>query len=334
MNEKQNALEIIRFGKPERVVSGPPVHDCSYFGVNHEPFEGEGGHHSALGTRWYDIWEVGWQKELDGVMGYAVDHPLSDLSRLGEYRWPDPDDERICSQIYERAEEVDRENFFLIGSHRETLWERSYNLVGMDRLMLAFMDQPDEVKEVLRRVMDFQLGIARHYAKVGIEMAGLGDDLGSQSGLLFGPKILQEFFVPEYKRLFSFYRERGVIIRFHSCGHIEPALDFFMEMGVDVLNPVQATANSLDTIRRKTQGKMALHGGVSTHTIMQGPVERIVQETRLRLWQLGKNGGYFCAPDQGMPFPEKHISAHRETVREYGVYPISPSGENPGHPGG
>lgn len=327
MNGKENALRIIRFDGPERVVSGPPVHDCSYFGVNHEPFDGRGGHDSPLGTHWHDIWNVGWQKELEGVMGYAVEHPLADLSKIDDYDWPDPDDERISKQIYQRAKDVDRGEAFLSGSHRETLWERSYNLIGMGRLMMAFIDAPEAVREVLHRVMDFQMGIAKHYAEVGIEMAGLGDDLGSQSGLLFSPDVLQEFFVPEYRRLFSFYRERGVIIRFHSCGHIEPILGVFMDLGVDVLNPVQATANNLDNIRSKTRGRMALQGGVSTHHIMLGPVEEIVKETRLRLWQLGRGGGYFCGPDQGMPFPEEHIAAVHDTIEKYGTYPIMPPDE-------
>ena len=55
MDAKENALRIIRFDDPERIVGGPPTQDVSYFGVNHEPFEGVGGHDSPLGTRWYDI---------------------------------------------------------------------------------------------------------------------------------------------------------------------------------------------------------------------------------------------------------------------------------------
>jgi len=322
MTAKENALEIIRFGNPERIVTGMPSCGCSYFGVDHEPFEGVGGHQSPVGTKWRDIWGVGWQKALDGVMGLAREHPLSDVRKVDSFQFPDPDDPRICSQIYKRAKAVDRTGKFLSGSHRETLWERSYNLVGMDNLMIAFTTEPNAVRAVLHAVMDFQLGIARHYLEVGLEYAGLGDDLGSQHGLLFSPEILHEFFVPEYRRLFDLYKEHDVLIRFHSCGHIEPILDVYMDLGVDILNPVQASANDLDVVRARTQGRMALNGGVSTHTIMQGPVEKIRQETRQRLWQLGRDGGYLCRNDQSMPFPEAHIEALRETVAEYGVYPL------------
>ena len=67
---------------------------------------------------------------------------------------------------------------------------------------------------------------------------------------------------------------------------------------------------------------MALQGGVSSATLMEGPVERIRQEVRTRLWQLGRNGGYVCQPDQGMPYPPEHLRAFEEAVERYGTYPI------------
>jgi len=324
MNVKENALRILRFDDPERIVGGMPGHNISYFGVNHEPFEGEGGHGSPVGTQWRDIWDVGWRKEMEGVMGYAVHHPLADLD-VEHYDWPDPDDQRLVKQIYERAAdpEFDRENQFASGSHRETLWERAYNLVGMDRLMMAFFDAPDAVREIFRRITDFQLGIAQHYVKCGIEIAGTGGDLGTQVGLLVSPGIMQEFMVPEWRRLIAFYKQRDVVITKHCCGHVEPILEMLIDLGIDCLNPIQATANDQGKVREITQGRMALSGGVSTRIIMEGPAERIRAETRKCMWTLGRRGGYFCGPDQGMPFPEEHIAALRETVGEYGAYPLA-----------
>jgi uroporphyrinogen decarboxylase len=257
-------------------------------------------------------------------MGLPESYPLTEVEDLRCYSWPDPDDERICAKLYQMAEAFPGGDLFLAGSHRDTLWEKAYMLVGMENIMLCFFTEPEFVREVLHRIMDFQLGIAEHYIKVGIEFAYLGDDLGTQQGPLLSPKILHEFLVPEYERLFQFYKERDVLIQFHSCGRIEWAIETFMKLGVDVLNPIQATANDLDKVRSLTQGRMALHGGVSTATVMDGPVSRIVQEVRERLWQLGKNGGYFCAPDQSMPFPTPHIDALREAVGEFGRYPLSP----------
>lgn len=322
MDARQNALEIIRFGRPERLTTGVPAHGLGYRGVNHEGYLG-GGHHVPVGTEWTDVWGTTWRRELDGVMGFPQVHPLADFpAALKSYVWPDPADERISGPIAEQAKGWNRATQFLSGSHRETLWEKAYMLVGMETLMLAFHTEPNAVHDLLHRIMDFDLAIARHYCAAGVEIAGLGDDLGTQRGLLLSPKIFQEFLLPEYRRLCAFYRERGVLMSFHSCGYIAPLLDTFMDLGVAVLNPVQASANDLAEMRCRTQGRMALQGGVRSSVIVSGPVAAIRAEVATRLWQLGRDGGFFCCADQGMPWPEAHYRAMEAAVEELGQYPL------------
>lgn len=327
MSQKQNALEIIHFGHPEKILSRIPTHVTGYIGVNHqgygERFEDGDGYNRPVGSKWYDIWGTMWHKEYEGVMGFPKGNPLADPSALKEYRFPDPDDERICQSIYDIAKrEYDSDNLLLAGSHRDTLWEKSYMLVGMENMMEYMYTEPEYVKEVLGRIMDFQLGIARHYINVGVELVNLGDDLGTQNSLLLSPQAIREFLVPQYKRLFDFYKEHNVLINFHSCGHVEPLIDTFLELGVNILNPVQATANDLEKIARGVKGKIALAGGVSTAVIMDGSFEQIEQTVRETISVLGRDGGYFCMPDQGMPFPPENLRAFETAVEKYGRYPL------------
>lgn len=326
MTARENALRILRFDQPEHIVSDVPAHIMGYYGCNHEGFAG-GGHDVPVGTSWMDIWGTVWEKELTDVMGFPRGNPLDSPEKLRDYHWPDPNDERICAQIREQAAQHPGGDLFLAGSHRDTLWEKSYMLVGMENMMIYFQEEPEFAREVLHRIMDFQLGIAAHYLALGVELVFLGDDLGTQQGPLLSPRIVEEFLVPEYTRLFKRYKENGVLISFHSCGKIDWMLETFMRLGVDVLNPVQATANDLCLLREMTQGRMALFGGVSTSIIMDGPPERITAEVRRCMWELGRSGGYFCAPDQGMPFPEAHIRAFHDAVERYGKYPLLPPGK-------
>ena len=321
MNAKENALRIIRFDRPERVTTGLPVYELRYQGCNHETYTGEGGDGAPTGSQWVDIWGTVWQKIQPGVMGLPKGSPLAQVEALRRYDWPDPDDERICGKLFHLAEEFPGGDVFLAGSHRDTLWEKAYMLVGMENLMMYFLSEPDFVRAVLHGIMDFQLGIARHYLSAGVEFVSLGDDLGTQLGPLLGPRIVNEFLVPEYRRLVGLYKQHNVMIGFHSCGNIASVLGTFLDLGIDVLNPIQATANDLGRVRALTQGRMALLGAVSSATVMDGPVERIVQEVRRRMGQLGREGGYFCAPDQGMPYPPKHVRALEEAVEKYGSYP-------------
>jgi uroporphyrinogen decarboxylase len=322
MNEKENALRILNFSQPERVVEEMPTYILQYTGVNHERQDGSGGHHLPVGSQWTDIWGTGWHKIHTGVMGMPVFNPLAEIGALKNYNWPDPDDERICGKIYQMKEQFTGGDVFLAGSHRDTLWEKSYMLVGMENMMAYFLTEPGYAREILHQIMDFQLGIARHYLACGVEFVQLGDDLGTQTGLLLSPRVIREFLLPEYRRIFELYRQNGVIIGFHSCGKIEAVLDTFMELGIAVLNPIQATANDLDALRKRTQGKMALQGGVSSGVVMAGPRERIEAEVRQRLMQLGRDGGYFCGPDQGMPYPEGNLAALQDAVEKYGRYPV------------
>jgi uroporphyrinogen decarboxylase len=327
MNDRENTLRIIRFESPERVMTAPAIHPLAYHGANHEGFDaGASGDDSPVGARWTDVWGTGWRKLQAGVMGNPEHNPLARPEDMAAFRWPDPDDERICGSIYRQAESLERgalSDKLLAGQHRDTLWEQAYMSVGMEALMIYFYTEPEFVRELLHRIMDFQLGIARHYVGLGVEVALLGDDLGTQRGPLLGTRIVERFLRPEYERLFGFYKERGVLIRFHSCGNVASVLPMFLELGVDVLNPVQATANDLGALRAATQGRMALHGGVSSATVMDGPPERIAAEVRRRMWQLGRDGGYFCAPDQGMPYPPEHLAALHEAVARYGCYPLA-----------
>lgn len=326
MTDKQNTIEIIRFGKPKKAAMGLPGAWIGYLGVNHQGYGDaamEDGHDRPVGSKWVDIWGTGWQKEFPDVMGFPKGNPLADPASLAGYRWPDPDDERIYGRIYLQADNKRNHNsVFLCGSHRDTLWEKAYMLVGMENTMAYFYTEPEYAREILHRIMDFQLGIARHYERAGIEIACLGDDLGTQTSMILSPAIIDDFLMPEYRRLFGFYNTRNILINFHSCGHIEPLLERFISLGVNILNPVQATANNLAKVRAVTKGKMALHGGVSTGLVMDGPVTAIRQAVRDAIRLLGKDGGYFCAPDQGMPFPEEHMEAFREAVEEFGSYPL------------
>jgi len=324
MNSKENAKEIIRFGRPEKIVTGLPADWVGYFGVNHEGFAG-GGHDSPVGTVWTDVWGTTWHKELDGVMGFPQVHPLADFpAALRTYRWPNPDDERIIGRVYTQAAAVaaHREERFLVGSHRETLWEKSYMLAGMETLFVSFHESPRAVHELLDRIIAFDLAVAEHYLKVGVDFVSMGDDLGTQSGLLLSPAILDEFFLPRYRRLFEVYKRHGVGVTFHSCGHISPLLERFISLGVDVLNPVQASANDLAELRRVTQGRMALEGGVRSAVIVSGPPAAIRSEVATRILQLGRQGGYFCTADQGMPWPPEHYQALAAAVEELGHYPL------------
>jgi uroporphyrinogen decarboxylase len=320
MTPRENLLRVLAFDHPEYVPHWLPVHWLSYRGANHEGLDGTGGDGSPAGSRWTDIWGVGWHKELEGVMGLPEVNPLADITKVDSYPFPDPYDPRITGGLHGPLPETDREQVFLGGAHRDTLFEQAYMLAGMENLFMAFHEEPEAVRTLFRRITDFHLGLAAQYMALGVEWASLGDDLGHQLGLLFSRETLEEFFLPEYRRLFGFYEDRSVRVNFHSCGRVQDLVDVFTDLGIDVLNPVQASANDLPVLRERTHGRLTLMGGVPSHVVYEGPPERIRAEVKEKIALLGQDGGYICTPDQGLPFPEEHVRAFREAVEEFGYY--------------
>ena len=319
MNEIQNFMEAIKFGKPEYVPSRTPDYVLRYHGADHEDFDGH-GHDSPVGTEWSDIWGTVWHKDLDGVMAFPKKFPLADLEKLDEFTFVDPDDPKYSGLIWELMKGFDPAKAILGGAHRDTLWERSYMLVGMENMMEYFFTEPDLVKRLLHKIIDFHLKVSAHYVKAGVKIVYMSDDQGTQNSLILGERILKEFFVPEYERLCSFYKRHGVLINFHSCGHVEPVLDMFMDLGIDILNPIQAAANDLENVRRITQGKMTLCGGINSEVLMTNDHEAIRALVKKRIGQLGRDGGYICSMDQWMPFQPEAVEVMNDAVAKYGRY--------------
>lgn len=322
---KENALRIINHGQPERIEVCVPMKAVAYLGCDHEGYSVVSQADKETAGSWQDIWGTTWRFYPGGISETPVGHPLAEGSEvIRQFEWPDPNDERLAAKIHQDLAGLTRpEEGFLTGLHRDLLWEKSYMLAGMENMMIWFKTEPALVKEILHQIMEFQLGIARHYLDVGVEMVKFGDDLGGQNNSLFSYSTFSEFILPEYRRIFNFYKEHQVLIYVHSCGNIEKFIDDYIDLGADVLNPVQATANNLDLVREKTLGKIALEGGVNSSIVMHGEETEVEQEVLRRIPQLGREGDYFCKPDQTMPYPERNLKKLIDTVERYGKYPLS-----------
>jgi uroporphyrinogen decarboxylase len=315
LNPVENFNKLVKFDNPEYIPSSIPEHKVSYLGCHHEGFDGT-GHHSPAGTVWTDVWGITWRKEFDGVMGYPQENPLNDIEKIDEYKFPDLNDPKYTSRIYENAKNND--NKILSGINNNVVWERACYLVGMENLMVYLYTEPELVKKKKKKIMDFQLLAASHYIKAGCKMIGMADDMGTQNSLLLGMDIFNEFILPEYNRLFQYYSDKDVIINFHSCGYVEPMIETFIKLGVNILNPVQATANNLEKIAEIAKNRIVIQGAVDSGIVYAGSEEDIRGVVRKRIDVLGKNGEYICCPDQGLNYSQESINILEDEVAKYG----------------
>jgi len=162
-----------------------------------------------------------------------------------------------------------------------------------------------------------------------VDVLAVYQDLGTQRGEMISPTMFERFMVPHYKRMFSWIHENTAWkILFHSCGSIHRLIPHMIEMGVDILNPVQVTASNMDPKLLKAEFGDRLvfwGGGADTQSVLPfGTPDEVRRQVRERISILGAGGGFVFAPTQDIQadVPPQNLVAMYEAVAEYGQYPL------------
>jgi uroporphyrinogen decarboxylase len=251
------------------------------------------------GSTSFDLWGVGWDNAVND--GFQIDvHPLAELDALSQYRMPDPDDARFYGEI----QRVVAEN----GGHRAvfadigfTLWERYYLLRGFEPAMEDLVSEPGLVEDLLDRILEVMVGISRNLLRLGIDVGYTGDDFGSQRGLLFSPALWRRLFKPRYERLWGVFRSAGVPVCHHSCGDVRAIVGEMVEIGLDLLCPVQTHAMPPDELADRWGDEVAFWGGICTQSVLPfgSPAEVRSYVDRCRR-TLGRHGRYVIGPSHDL----------------------------------
>ncbi|MHB1347833.1 MAG: uroporphyrinogen decarboxylase family protein [Candidatus Humimicrobiaceae bacterium] len=188
-----------------------------------------------------------------------------------------------------------------------------------------FMDlaaEPEKAEILLEKVNDLAISFfekAISKVKGLVDGVYLGDDFGTQNGLSISPEMWRKFIKPRYKKLVSLIKSHGLKYCHHSCGGIRPIIPDMIEIGFDVLNPIQPLAKGMDPDELgKEFGKdIAFYGGIDEQkTLPFGTVEDVKKEVLHRIETLGKYNGYIVAPAHAFQpdSPIENILAVYETV--------------------
>jgi uroporphyrinogen decarboxylase len=162
-----------------------------------------------------------------------------------------------------------------------------------------------------------------------IDVVWLGEDFGTQQGLMISPKMFKGLVAPHYKRLFDWVHDNtSWKVFFHCCGGIYPIIEALIHCGVDILNPVQTEAAGMDPVRLKAEFGDRLvfwGGGIETQGVLPvGSREEIQAQVRERIKILGPGGGFVFAPTHNIQqdVSPDNVLAVYEAVREFGQYPL------------
>ena len=279
-------------------------------------------------------WQMGLKKPKDGGLYYdVVEHPLASagIDDLKRFCWPDPKDSARFVSLEEDVEKATQTgravimNNFCAGIIEISAW-----LVGYERLFSSLLLEQDFVEALFDRILSLKMAYWETVLqKVGdrIDVVVESDDLGEQRQLLMSPRIYRKLIKPRHKQLYNLiHAHTSAKLFLHSCGAIYDLIPDLIEIGVDILNPVQINAPNMDSAKLKTEfGKDLVFWGGAVNpqaTLNHGTPQQVRDETRRNIENFASGGGFvFAAVHNIQPsIPTENILAMWETFQSYGVY--------------
>ncbi len=274
-----------------------------------------------------DIWGVAHEPGSEAAkhMTY-MRNPMRDMEELEEIQaYPFPDFSRgDASHQKIQVENIHSRNLAAMGNMQMTIWETAWYIRGMENLMVDMSCEPEIASWILDKVTEQAIIRAKSYARAGVDIIYLGDDIGMQNGPMMSPAMYREWLKPRLKKVVDAIREidPGIIIFYHSCGTVTDFIPDLIECGIDVLNPIQSECMDFQEIYNKYGGKISFHGTIGTQTTMPFATPEGVKEQVWKNLDIAReHGGLFVAPTHLLEpeVPWKNIEAYVAACREYKV---------------
>ncbi len=165
--------------------------------------------------------------------------------------------------------------------------------------MIDMMMEDDKASALLDKITDFAVSKAIGYTRAGVDILSLGDDIGTQNSIMIDVGLWERWLKPRIVKVINAAREINpeILIFYHSCGYIIPFIDQLIEIGVDILNPVQPECMSFDEVHDEYGERISFWGTMGTQELLPfGTAAEVLQTTLSRLEKCGDNGGLVIGP--------------------------------------
>ena len=248
---------------------------------------------------WADQFGVQWDRSVDKDIG-NVCNVLVTPENLRGFRFPDP---RDPSRFSDHAALIaSTPDLFHVTDIGFSLYERAWTLAGMENVLMAMVENPGFVDELLNRITEFNLALIQQACSLPIDAMMFGDDWGQQRGLLMGPAAWRRFIKPRVSRMYAAVKARGKRVFIHSCGKVDELFPELIECGLDVFNPFQPEVIDVYEAKRQYGDRLSFYGGISTQkTLPYGTTNDVKDEVRRLLATIGAGGGYIASPAHDVP---------------------------------
>ncbi len=270
----------------------------------------------------------------DGLYFDGVYHALADvdtIEKLEEWDFTSVPSDEMLEDLHERARHLyETTDYAIMLNGAGGIYEWAQGLRGWDKFMMDLAAAPEFAGALLDKLVDAcieRLDKVLPAVEGYVQVIQTGDDLGLQDGPQLSPRLYREVVKPRHKRLFAAIKERtSTPIFLHTCGSVYEFIPDFIEMGVDVLNPVQVSAANMDTKRLKDEFGSQISfwgGGCDTqHVLPFGTPEQVREEVKRRIEDLAPGGGFVFNQVHNIQadVPPENIMAMFDAAREFGRY--------------
>jgi uroporphyrinogen decarboxylase len=287
------------------------------------------GYYADPAPEYTDEWGIGWKwfnNAAGGSYTEMVRHPLADIKDPADFSMPDFSRKDRYDGVRRLIAEYGHE-YGIMGGAACTLFELAWYLRGMETVLMDLVANKDFMHGYLDRLAHWIDVAGTKMVELGVDILWIGDDFGIQDRMMISPELFREFFKPRYAKLFAKWKAINpqVKIAFHSDGNIYPIIGDFVEIGLDILNPIQPKSMDPAKVKRDFGKHLTFWGTVDIQEVPPfGTVEDVSNEVKLRLRTVGKGGGLIIAPAHNIQaqVPLENILAFYETAKTYGRYPI------------
>ena len=255
-----------------------------------------------------DEWGTTWRKPPHFIYASMIDNPIKEptINALQRHTFPDPEDPGRYEGLKERTRKLHEEtNYAIVADYPSGagIFDQAWRLRGMSELLLDMMVNTEFCYELFEIVGNwYQKVYERYMEEVGpnVHMVMLYEDLAMQEGPLMSLELFRRYVRPQHEKVIKAIRDHtDALVCLHICGSAYTFIPDFIEMGIDVLNPVQIRAKDMDPEKLKAEfgDRMSFHGGVDAQEILPyGSPEAVGEEVKRLVKILGKNGGFLLAP--------------------------------------
>ena len=265
-------------------------------------------------------------------------HPLIDATTVEELQnyasWPDMSDPSRVAHVASDVRRLAAQNEYAIMATPWLLFpfERAYAMQGMEAFLLNMAMYPDFARALLEKIAGYCKALmGRFLDELGdnVDIIKIGDDLGTQESLMTSPQMYRDTLKPIHADFIDFIKARtSAKIFFHSCGDVFPLIEDFIDIGVDILNPIQTSSgkmSDLATLKKRFGKNIVFCGGIDSHRILPyGSAEEVRQEVRRVIGILGPGGGTMIGAVHTVmnDVPPENVLAMVDAVEEFGHYPL------------